>query len=571
MFSILIRDTARSLRNSLFKNNLPNGLIAFDYSSFTTKDFVYDNFDDTGTLLVRFMKYLAMENSKFQPLIPTTIRYPDFFPVTDARSFQTELRKTDVKQIPHLIIFAFTYKCNGDPQKFVGVINEIDWYCEKNLDKMDHDTILQTLYALMYLLPGKMTKTNFYNKCLDKLVSTFDKDCPAEKFVKVCFYLGLAKKNQNSTALLKKFLNTYLPQYLPELTALDLSIVGNSAYKASIPINNKAFMDKITNEILELKSSAIDDSLLVTLIKVLRFNQVKSKDICEKLDAVCSEKQLKSFEVMGLTHIFAYFVEFQWNNKKTCSKFINETLSRIRSSSQYIRPKDMTAFLWSCAQLQQGDLLKPNDLRNIDHRVLRMVERDEFKYFPDQLINTALSLWMLGHRSRGLIAEVTSLRMNPNSNNPDRSKLDTRHKVLLSAVAIEQPDWLMRGKKEAFAESAPAPDYLVNNRVGLKKAFDKLKAEGVDAQLVLPIAGINVAGILVKQGGDQKCYLEVLEDDQILRFDQVPAAIVQLKIRLLKHLGYNVVTVRACDVDNLESIQSLLSGAEEPTKQNVAA
>ncbi|XP_055838110.1 uncharacterized protein LOC129906387 [Episyrphus balteatus] len=573
MFSILIRDTARNLRNSIFKtNNLPNALIAFDYSSFTTKDFLYTNYDDTGTLLLRFMKYLAMEKSQFAPLIPTTIRYPDFFPVTDSRSFQSELKKTDITQIPNLIIFAFTYKCNGDPQKFVGVINEIDWYCENNLPKMDLDTILRTLYAFMFLLPGKVTHTNFYGKCLNELVGKFDKDCPAEKFVKVCFYLGLNKKNQNGTVLLKKFLHSYLNQYLPELTPLDLSIVGNAAYKASIPINSSEFMDKITTEILQLDPSAIDDSLLVNLLKILRFNKVKSKGVCEKLDTICSQEQLKKFEFMGLTHIFAYFTEFQWNQKQTCSKFIKEALSRIQSSKAYKRPKDMSTFLWCCAQLQQGDLLSSNDLRHIDSIILRMIERNEFKYHPDQLINSALSLWMMGHKSRGLIAEVTSLRMNPNANNPDRAKLDSRHKVLLSSVSIEEPEWLMRGKKQYFVESLAAPDYLVNNRVGLKKAFDKLKEEGVEAELVSPIDGINVAGILVKLGEDQKCYLEVLEDEHYLKFNEVPVAIVQLKIRLLKHMGYNVVTVRANDVDKLDSIKSLITGAEESSevKQNAA-
>lgn len=572
MFSILIRDTARSLRASLFKYNTPNVLIAFDFTSFTTKDFLYDNYEDTGTLLVRFLKYMAMEKTKFQTVVPTTIRYADFFPVTDGRSFKNELKRVDVQQIPNLIIFAFTYKCNGDPQKFVGVINEIDWFCENHLDEMDLDTILRTLYSFMFLLPGKVTKTNFYSKCLDKMVASFDKECPAEKFVKICFYLGLGKKDQKSTALLKKFLHTYLPQYLPELTPLDLSIVGNSAYKASIPIPNTEFMENISTEILKLDPSAIDDSLLVNLLKVLRFNKIKSLDVLEKLNAICTEEQLKSFQFMGLTHIFAFFSELQWNDKKTCSKFVKVALSKISSASIYKRPKDMATFLWCCAQLQLGDLLQPNDLRSIDHTILRMIERNEFKYHPDQLINSALSLWMLGHKSRGLITEVTSLRMNPNANNPDRAKLDSRHKVLLSSVGIEEPEWLMRGKKQFFIEANPAPEYLVNNKEGLKKAFDKLKAEGVDAEFVAPIDGINVAGILVKLEDDQKCYLEVLEDEHILRFNEVPVAIVQLKLRLLKHLGYNVVTVRACDVDQIESIKSLVTGAQEKeVKQNVAA
>lgn len=573
MFSVLVRDTARSLRNSLFKiNTSPNVLIAFDFSSFTTRDFLYDSYEDTGTLLLRFMRYLAMEKSKFQPLVPTTIRYSDFFPVSDVRYFQSELKKVDVQQIPHLIIFAFTYKCNGDPQKFVGVINEIDWFCEKNLSKMDHDTVLRTLYSLMYLIPGKITKTNFFIKSLDQLVATFDKDSPSENFVKVCFYLGMAKKDPKSTNLLKNFLRTYLKQFLPELTPLDLSIVGNAAYRASIPINDREFFDKITKEILELDPSATDDALLVNLLKILRFNKVKSKDICEKLDVVCGEEQLKNFEFMGLAHIFAYFSELQWNNRKTCSRFVNEGLSKIRSTDVYKRPKDMSTFLWCCAQLQLGDLLPPNDMRQIDHLMMGSVERNEFKYYPDQLISSALSLWMLGHRSRGLIAEVTSLRMNPNAKNPDRAKLDTRHKVLISSVAIEEPDWLMRNTTKVFVEAMAAPDYLVDNRVGLKKAFDKLKAEGVNAELVVPIDGINVAGILVKLEGNQKCYLEVLEDDQILRFNEVPVALVSLKMRLLKHMGYNVVQIRACDLDKLESIKSLIDKAKEPeAKQKVVA
>lgn len=337
---------------------------------------------------------------------------------------------------------------------------------------------------------------------------------------------------------------------MDQLTKTDLAIVSNSAYRTSVLIENKTFLDKLKEE--TINTSMEEDALLVTFIKSLRLNRVKEKEVYDKLKNDLLDFNLEKLHFKGLVHFFAYFSDGLWNDQEVCTIIIDECLKRLFETTDFIindiRAKDVTTLLWSCANL--GVEMELEDLEFMENIVNAKVRNNEFKYRADELVECCLSLWMLGLKSPQLMSEINSLDFSVfTSNNPIRSKLNSRMRLLLSCVEIEAPELLKRrlGKEKSFSESKPAPAYLLksDNLRDVDEFLSDFKDEFQikDKCFVAPIKDLNLAGILVKFNDDSKVYVEIVEENLMLKFEDKPSTLITLKKRLLESLGYNVILV----------------------------
>lgn len=543
MYALLRRFASASITN-----NSPSHLRC--YASFTVRDVLHETSDETGTLLSRFAKHIAVERYKCEDhvLPPTKVRYSDYFPITDQGYFRRSLQKTDAEQLPALIIHASSYRSNAAPPMYAMALNALDAHALAQLPKMDTTIVLETLYAFLFLIPNWLRRTDFYSAAMRRLTEQEESDWSKERFLQICFYLGLHKQYQQND--LETLLNTRLAEHLPNLSPLELALISNAAYKTSTLVTGavrEAYETALVDGILNLKLDANNsaDALFVCYVKALRLQRVRDERICQHLEKISLEpSQLQLLEPRGLAHLFAYFAEMQWD-QPDCLKALVNCLMKFKPSE--LRAKDLSTFLWCCAQLNCS--LNPNQLKQLELIAFRKLDNGEYDRFADQLVDACLSLCILGHHSKQLYDAAEELKTAQQQRQRQRAqpKVDSRLITLRTAVAIEQPSWTDIQTEQVFKELTRAPGYLLKQRTDLTAYANQLSAdsevEGVD--LVCPLTGINLPSLRVQtQGQNPSVYfVELLTPQQSLIFSGAATSLLRLKRRLLEALGHRVVLV----------------------------
>lgn len=538
----------RRLASVSITNHTPSHLRC--YASFTVRDVVRETSDETGTLLSRFAKHIAVERYKCEDhvLPPTKVRYSDFFPITDEGYFRRSLQKTEADQLPALIIHASSYRPNAATPMYAMALNALDAHALAQLKKMDTTIVLETLYAFLFLIPNWLRRTDFYSAAMRRLTEQEESDWSKERFLQVCFYLGLHKQYlQNDLEIL---LNTQLAKHLPALSPLELALISNAAYKTSTLVTGEvreayetALVDAVLN--LKLDSYNSEDALFVCYVKALRLQRVRDERICQYLEKICLEPaQLQQLEPRGLAHLFAYFAEMQWD-QPDCLQALVDRLLTFKPSE--LRAKDLSTFLWCCAQLNCS--LNPNQLKQLEQIAFRKLDNGEYERFADQLVDACLSLCILGRHSKQLYDAAEELKTAQQQRQRQRAqpKVDSRLTTLRTALAIEQPSWTDIRTEQVFKELARAPGYLLKQRDDLTAYANQLSTdpdvEGVD--LVCPFASINLPSLRVQTQGENPTvyFVELLTPQQSLKFSGAPTSLLRLKRRLLETLGHRVVLV----------------------------
>ncbi|XP_034134701.1 uncharacterized protein LOC117587845 [Drosophila guanche] len=518
------------------------------YSSFTPRDVVRDTTDEAGTLLTRFAKHIALERykDKEQVLPPTTVRYADYFPITDGRYFQRSVEKTDASQLPALIILASSYRSNAAVPMYVTALNTLDAHAVAQLGKMDTSTVLETLYSFLFLIPNWLKRTDFHQEAMRRLAKeSFHNN--KERFLQVCFYMGLQKKQTTSNDF-QMLLEEHLPRHLPALTELDLALISNAAYKTSTVITGSAketYDTNLVNAVLGLKLTPDNSALLISLIKALRLQRVRDERVCQHLQQICLDSaQITQIEPRGLGHIFAFFAEQLWDQEECMTVVVERLLSLLKPGD--LRAKDLATFLWSSSQLNCQ--FSAAHLRQLELAALRKLDHGDYNYYPDNLVDTCLSLYTLGHYSKDLIDAAEELKATQHRSKA-QPKVDSRLTVLRSAVAIEHPSLSKLKTEQVFKEFNRAPGYLLKERSDFTKYAEQLgqdaEVEGVD--LVCPINGINIPSLRVQTMGDEASvyFVELLTAQQTLKFSKKSTSLMRLKQRLLESLGHKVVMLHS--------------------------
>lgn len=174
------------------------------------------------------------------------------------------------------------------------------------------------------------------------------------------------------------------------------------------------------------------------------------------------------------------------------------------------------------------------------------MENGEYRYIPDTLVDTCLSLWMMCHPSVDLMSTIFGDRQMTQNFMKDRAKIESRRDLLLACAEIERPEAFKIISKlprvRAFQLDRPAPDYLVKNRRELQRVVsclqslkDKLPISEIE--LNLPIRALNIAGLLVRMENDEVVNLDVLDRAYCLTDKQTPSGLMLLKQRLLNKAG----------------------------------
>lgn len=495
----------------------------------------------------------------------------DLFPIRDEDKFKESLQNANPNDLMAAIITVKTEKV----QKKCA-IHHLDNICCDRMKEFDTKNMYGLLFSFYHVKHHNIIGLKFYKQSMEHLSFAFkdSKSLTKDEFVQYCFYLGLTKKsmwkNKSTASIIGEAFNgggeaqaSVLELFLEDLSTIEMHIVTNSAFRMSVPIAcTDRFIKTIHRHILTSIES--DEFAFIDFIKTLRHNSRESIPIVTKLltDRLL-ENKFDQLPMPALVHVYAYFANSLLNDVEVTRAFIQKGIARIiaeRNSQDWnqIRAKDIASFLWCCAHLNTRKYLAQSDFDVLEEAILHVHEMGQYETYPDTLIDTCLSLWMLNPNSQNIMRKVIATDvLKPTSFwGMAQKRLYSRTILLKSCVNIENPllaKELGIEQDESIVDHNPASAYYMKYQPNLFRVFNTIKKYSNNfrdiskIEVVSPIRELNIAGICLTigdfKGDERQLYLEVLEDNTTLSDGETPIGPVALKRRLLEIAGRQSILV----------------------------
>ncbi|XP_050077402.1 uncharacterized protein LOC126564405 [Anopheles maculipalpis] len=553
------------------------------YGTFSPREFQYETSDgESGTLMHRFSRHMSLTKRDFTDKTKYGFKVSHFYPLPDVNSYRQQIRDLGTTDLAKLITFTTDFRSKTDFRSYTEIVNALDEECVRRVPNATMYELLEMLHCFMYLLSNKIAQLKSYQTTIPKLIQLFGESENERDFMSIVFFLGLWKRNKTGTILMKEFLHQYLDRYLtPDMTRMDFIVLANATYKTSIRMvdESDAFRNRLTQEIVEF-SNEDDSALLVTLIKCARMNRLASGEIMDKIHSYTeSNITRKELDFRGLSHLFAYVADNRVKDDALTGLFVEGCWTRFETEvrthgfetqSQSCRPKDIATFLWSCATLGVPlETYSEVNLNMIEKAIRLKVDAGEYRYTPDVLVDTILSLWICDRKSIGLFRLLFKDRALVQNLRKERTKLESRKELLLSCAEIDLPDAMDMMKSirkstgDAFVINRLSQEFLL--RPGLKRVAECLELLKESKQIPissvsfnLPVKHLNIAGILVKltTGGVQN--LDVLDAKHCLSDGESPVGLMKLKTRILKDKAVDHAMVNVCRFDTPDALEEEL-------------
>uniref|UniRef100_A0A7G3AKH7 Uncharacterized protein n=1 Tax=Lutzomyia longipalpis TaxID=7200 RepID=A0A7G3AKH7_LUTLO len=558
----------RTFLQSIRQVNIPG------FATFTQRDFQYEDHSHSGTLLNRFSRAIAEEVSRDAKIVRNSIKYSQFYPVHKQEKFQKDIQKVDSDQLSRLIMFTANYRGNADIGKIFRVINDLDCEANDRIRSLEYRDVQELMYMFLYLLPNKITQLDFVRSGIEILLDGFPQNKTKGNFLQICFYLGIFKKSRLHCEQLKDFLKTHLNDYLSDLDSMQLALVANSAFKASITIPNEDFHERLKAAILSMDQD-VDIQLLVTFAKSLRHNRVDcmSTGILDKIQQLLQSGKIPDVDLRGYTHLLALFVENR-HVPPSFGKYVYEEgmniireeheKSVIRSKDEMytnpnFRQKDLATFLWCITNLPDKTVTK-DDATTLTNAILWKLRNYEYKYAYDEFVDTLLSLVMLGIKSDALFKAFFNDRnfLIP-PKNQNRTKLHSKQLLLTTCLQIVAPELVPKDREKRRRKPIEVPDYLLQKRkhfLNVGQTLKDLQEEFniVKMELKIPVQNINIPSYMIEIETQERqnhvFWIELLDAASTMSDLVTPTPIVRLKLRLLQALDEDFIVV---DTINKES------------------
>ncbi|EAT46649.1 AAEL002190-PA [Aedes aegypti] len=547
------------------------------YSTFRRAEFHFETSDgESGTLIHRFSRHIALTKRDFTDQTRFQFKYSSFYPVYRPDQFLEQLAGISSHDMGKLICMTSDFRGKADIRMYTDVVNALDEECEFRVDRAEFRELVGMMHGFMYLLPNKITKLKAYRKAMPRLVEMFGSNVNRKDFMTILFFLGLWKKNAAGSRLMEQFIGDYLGEFLnEEMERMDFVILANALYKTSVRIKDEQFRNRLVEEIATFEDK--DMALFVTLVKCARMNRIHSDRIADRFRNLL-QGESQSLDFRGLAHLFAYVADNLIKDDTLTELFLGECRAHIEAEiltqpeksdllPQNFRAKDLATFLWSCSTLSIALEDLEIDAKDLKDVIFRKIDNDEYRYIPDTLVDTCLSLWLMGHPSVDLMSSIFGDRQMTQHFAKDRAKIESRRDLLLACAEIERPEAFKIISKlsrvRAYQLERPAPDYLVKNRRELQRVHSCLqsvkdKLQIGEIELNLPIRALNIAGLLVRMDNGDIVNLDVLDRAYCLSDRETPSGLMVLKQRLLNKAGVETHVVNSLQIESDDALTQTL-------------
>lgn len=411
------------------------------------------------------------------------------------------------------------------------IIEEIE---KTNLHQSKNpEEIRKLLDLLVEIMPDKIAYVNLFVAGLKRIYNEFESNPNKEKFVKLCFYLGLFKKKHPGQVLLMDLIENHGEKFLNELNTTDLAIVCMATFKAVIHFNKKTFEERLIEEIVNTNKP--DNYIFVAFIKSLRLNKVNSHEVLDKLRDLEDKKELSCLDFQALIHVLPYIADNSFRDTSLANALIDRCANTMNETT---RAKDVQKLLSSCASLSIS--VNQDYLEKLNQLVIARTDDQEYKEHFDGFFDIALSMWMLGFKPKQLVEKLLGDSRFHAHGDLKRIKIDSRKKLLTTCLEIEKPEWLskMKIRKPSFDIDRSAPHYLIRPSLEILKT----RMESKKPKIVQQILNLNIAGLTLKENGNL-VHIEALDSTNCLSDKKSPNGIFGLKLRLLRQMGCHVIVV----------------------------
>lgn len=398
-------------------------------------------------------------------------------------------------------------------------------YMKSLRNQMRTEDTIGCLEFLVKSYPNQIINLRFFREALAIMLN--NQAVCKEHFVRLCFLIGSLKKHHPGPDYLNRLLKSCLDEKIDELNRMDFAILCISSYKSSVRIPSKKFHERLIKEVLNTNDD--DTYILVSFIKSLKFNQIQSLEVIEKLRDLIEAFE---FDYSSLVHILPYIADNSIKDSKMVDLICNRC---IKTFDIHTRCKDVQKFLHSCAMLNLK--MQKSDLEALESIIASRASSIEFETHFDHFVNAVLSLWMLNYHSKELVDILFKDYRFHKTGPQSRVKLDSRMKLLETCVEIEKPKWIAQKNLPSFMENRPAPGFLIKS--SLEKAMNQ-NLRGKNGEFVQQIKNVNIAGVFVPE---ESTHYEILDKSTSLSDRKTYNGIFQLKLRLLRKQKCNVKVI----------------------------
>lgn len=398
--------------------------------------------------------------------------------------------------------------------------NELKQVLKKKSDSSPKE-LFEMLQVLLETLPAQIVNLDFYQEAIRKLVVHYKSEkMTKDEFIKLIFLISLMKnKNRLSRVYLSELISNHLNSTISEMSSMDFAIFCNSLYKTSFKLSLLNFRNRLISEIEKVDN---DIPFLVTLVKSFRQNKFKSKEVHLKLKELMRSGKLENLDFRATVHLFTLLAESRKKDDELINVFVKNASELLNDpQADTNRMKDWAKFLFCCSHLNAK--IDETCLQKLEILVERKLLTQSYKNF-DHIVDSVLSLSTFG--SQRLIDTILNHKEFRFTNNFDRSKIESRMKMLQTVSKISR-------NQVPFEES---PKFLI--RDSLKRIVRILEEHKLENVKILQMEHLWIAGILL----NDSIHIEVLDDSNCLS-NRTPTGIFKLKIKLLKHMGRNVLLV----------------------------
>ncbi|XP_053695385.1 uncharacterized protein LOC128742914 [Sabethes cyaneus] len=543
----------------------PVNLVSLLHSTFQPRDFQLETVvPENGTPTHRFSRYIAHSKRDWKDPTQYNFKYSFFYPVYRPDQFLEHLKSISNHDISKLICLTTDIRSKSDVRLYTDVLNALDEECEDRVDQCSFYELVRLLHGFMYLLPTRIFRLKTYRKAMPRLVELFNENRNDKDFMSVVFFLGLCKRDAYGARLLDRFLKDHMEEFFDQLALMDFVVLADACFKTGLRVESDRFASRLQQEIGDFEGN--DVTVLVALLKSSQLYQVQTDKIVEKLRKVL-RNDASCFSFQELTDLLKYLSESRIKDDELNRLLLNTSVKRLNHSSQSFRPEDLANFLRSCSKLSIPfeDLeMNPKQLTDI---VFNKVDNGEYQTIPDTLVDTCLSLWMMGHQSIDMLSSIYGDRQIMQFFKQNRERTEPRRDLLLACAEIERPESFKIISKLPTVKAAnltrSAPENLVQTRPGLRKVKSLL--EGMRDELGiremkynLPIKFVNIAGLLLQLEDDRFLNVEVLESEYCLSDDRTPAGMMNLKLRLMNNFEVENTMVNMLQMESDEQLTQLL-------------
>lgn len=92
-------------------------------ASFQRRDFMFDNShgENFSSLISQFARHVVIKEAANPDTVQYSIRYSDYFPVSEIRTYVEALRKVSTDDLARMVVFASVYRSRSEVPIFVEV------------------------------------------------------------------------------------------------------------------------------------------------------------------------------------------------------------------------------------------------------------------------------------------------------------------------------------------------------------------------------------------------------------------------------------------------------------------